>query len=110
MNLYHNKNCIRPVNKSDTFILFGEVWKSFEYFKKVAIDSIHENRPVITKDQIKRHLTVPSVLDLPQKDVMIVACERVVLFKRHTDRGNFVNLEPEVSSLYCTYDNSIDKN
>ena len=110
MNLYHNKNCIGPANKSDTFILFEEVGKLFEYFKKVAIDSIHENIPVIAKDQIKRLLTVPSVLDLPQKGVTIVACERVVLFKRHTDRGNFLNLEPEVASLYCTYDNSIDKN
>ena len=67
MNLYHNKNCIRPANKWDKFILVDEVGKLFEYFKKVAIDSIHENRPDITKDQKKWLLTVPSVLDLIKK-------------------------------------------
>ena len=41
---------------------------------------------------------------------MMVACERAGLFNRHTDRGNFLALEPEAASLYCTYDNSIDKN
>ena len=45
-----------------------------------------------------------------QKSVMMVACERVGLINRHTDRGNFLNLKPEVASLYCTYGNSLDKN
>ena len=110
MNLYHNKNYIHPENKSDTCLLVDVVAKIFEYIKKVAIDSIHENRPNINEDQIKWIVTVPSIWDLPQKGIMMVACERAGLFNKNTDRGNFLALEPEAASLYCSYDNSIDKN
>lgn len=110
MNLYHNKNYIHPENKSDTYLLVDVVAKLFEYIKKVTIDSIHENRPNINEDQIKWIVTVPSIWDLPQKGIMMVACERAGLFNNNTDRGNFLALEPEAASLYCSYDNSIDKN
>ena len=109
MNIYHNFSDIRPENKSKKFSLIDIIAKIFEYIKKDAINSIHENKPSITEEQIKWVVTVPSIWNLHQKGIMIRACEKAGLFNKYTDRSNFLALEPEAASLYCSYDMSIDQ-
>lgn len=110
MNIYHNYSHIRPENNAKYFPLIDINTKIFEYIKKDVINSIHENKPSITKDQIKWIVTVPSIWNLHQKGIMIMSSEKAGLFNKYTDRGNFLALEPEVASLNCSYDMSIDQN
>ena len=108
MNIYHNNNYITPENNSKSFPLIDIITKIIEYIKQIALDSIHENKAFISEDQIKWIVTVPSIWDLAQKDIMKRACEKAGLINRYTDTANFLALEPEVASYYCSYDSSID--
>ena len=111
MNIYHKNKYIRPENDSNNaFLLIDVIAKILEYVKKIALYSIKENKPFISEEQIKWIVTVPSIWDLDQKSIMISSCEKAGLFNQYSDRANFFALEPEVASLYCLNDNSIDKN
>ena len=109
MNIYHNLNYIKPENNSRSFPLVNVITKVFEYIKLDAIKSIQQSRPSITEDQIKWIVTVPSIWNLSQRGIMITVCEKAGLFNKNTDRGNFLALEPEAASLYCSYDDSVDQ-
>lgn len=111
MNIYYKNKYIRAENYSNkSFLLIDIIAKILEYVKERALHSVRENRPNINEDQIKWIVTVPSIWELEQKSLMISACEKAGLFNQYTDRANFFALEPEVASLYCLNDNSIDKN
>ena len=108
MNIYYNDNYIKPENNFQNYLLVDIISKIFEHIKKDAIKSIKENKPNILEDKIKWVVTVPSIWNLHQKGIMIKSCEKAGLFNNFTDRANFLALEPEAASLYCSYDNSID--
>ena len=111
MNIYHKNKYIKPENDfKNAFLLIDVIAKILEYVKEIALYSIKENKPYINEDQIKWIVTVPSIWDLDQKSIMISSCEKAGLFNHYSDRANFFALEPEVASLYCLNDNSIDKN
>jgi len=110
MNIYHKNKYIRPENDSNEFFLIDIIAKILEFVKKIALYSVQENKPSIREDQIKWVVTVPSIWELEQKSIMISASEKAGLFNQYTDRANFFALEPEVASLYCLNDNSIEKN
>lgn len=110
MNIYLNNNFIKPENEPKSFSIIEIISKIFEFVKKIALESIHENKPFISEEQIKWIVTVPSIWDYNQKEIMIKSCEKAGLFNNLTDRGNFLAIEPEVASFYCLDDSSIDKN
>ena len=54
-------------------------------------------------------MTVPSIWTLQENSILINACEKAGLFNQNTDRINFLALEPEAVSIYCSKDNIIDQ-
>ena len=109
MNLYKNKKFIKPENNFKSFSLIDIITKIFEYIKEEAIKALKNNQPKITEDKIKWIVTVPSIWTLQEKSIMITASEKAGLFNQNTDRTNFLALEPEAASIYCSKDNSIDQ-
>ena len=109
MNLYYNEYYIKPENDLKSYPLVDIITKIFEYIKEEVLKAIHDNRPKITEEQIKWVVTVPAIWNCTQKGIMITACEKAGLFNQNTDRTNFLALEPEAASLYCSKDKSIDQ-
>ncbi len=85
------------------------ITKIFEYIKEEAIKALKNNQPKITENKIKWIVTVPSIWTLQENSIMINACEKAGLFNKNADRINFLALEPEASSIYCSKDNTIDQ-
>ena len=109
MNLYKNKTFIKPENNFKSFPLIDIITKIFEYIKEEAIKTLKNNRPKITEDKIKWVVTVPSIWTLQERSIMITSCEKAGLFNQNTDRTNFLALEPEAASIYCSKDNALDQ-
>lgn len=109
MNLYEDKKTITSDNGSSTFPIEDIIAKVLEYVKNEAIKTIKSNKPKIKEDQIKWVVTVPAIWKLSQKGIMMKASEKAGLFNKNTNRLNFFALEPEAASLYCSNNNSIDK-
>ena len=110
MHIYHNESYIKPENNSKEFPLIDIISKIFEYISEEALAQLNQRKAGITKDQIKWIVTVPSIWNLEQKTTMIKASENAGLFNKNTDRSNFLANEAEAASLYCSFDDSIDKN
>ena len=108
MNLYERLNFIKPENSSNEYPLVDVIAKILEYIKKEAFNTIHNQKPKITFEEIKYIVTVPAIWDLSMKGIMIRASEKAGLFNQNTDISNFFALEPEAASIYCSEDESID--
>ena len=108
MNLYDGVKFIKPQNNSTSYPLEDIIAKILEYIKNEAINTIHNNQPKITVEEIKYIVTVPAIWDLSLKGIMIKASEKAGLFNQNTDILNFFALEPEAASIYCSEDESID--
>ena len=109
MNLYDKKKYIKPENNSKSFPLEDIITKIFMYIKEEAIKTIRCNRPKITEDRIKWVVTVPAIWDLSEKSIMLTACEKAGFLNQNTERDNFLALEPEAASLYCSNDESVEQ-
>lgn len=108
MNIYHKTNKIKPYNSSKDYQLVDIIAKILEYVKEEAYSHIHDGHPEIALNKIKWTLTVPAIWDYSQKGIMIKASEQAGLFNDYTKKLNFLSLEPEVASLYCSKDDTID--
>ena len=108
MYIYKNETYIKPENNSKSFPLVDIITKIFLYIKEEAIKTIKFQKPNITENQIKWVVTVPSIWNYTQKGIMISASEKAGFLDQNTDKTNFLALEPEVASIYCSYDDSID--
>ena len=108
MNLYHKVYEITPQNSTQNYQIVDIIAKILEYVKGIVIKKVNDGYPDITENQIKWVVTVPSIWDLSQKGIMISASEKAGLFNEFTNKKNFLALEAEAASLYCSQDNSVD--
>ena len=108
MNLYEGSIFIKPENSSNEYPLEDVIAKILEYIKKEAFNTIQNQKPKITLEEIKFIVTVPAIWDLSLKGIMIKASKKAGLFNQNTDILNFFALEPEAASIYCSSDKSID--
>lgn len=108
MNIYNQINTITPYNSSTIYQLVDIIAKILQYIKEEAYSHIYNGHPEITLNQIKWVVTVPAIWDYSQKGIMIQASEKAGLFNDNTERLNFLALEPEVASLYCSKDDTIN--
>lgn len=107
MNLYNNIFKIKPLNNSKAYELVDIIAKILEYIKEEAYSQISGGHPEIKLNQIKWVVTVPAIWDYSQKGIMIQASEKAGLFNEYTERLNFLALEPESASLFCSQDETI---
>lgn len=108
MNLYKKVNEIKPQNSTETYQIVDIIAKILEYVKEIIIKKINDGYPDIMENQIKWVVTVPSIWDYFQREIMIQASEKVGFFNEFTNTVNFLALEAEAASLYCSKDNTID--
>ena len=111
MELYKNKKTITAKNTNKEFPLNLVIQKCLENIKEIAISQIGSNRPELLNhtEKIKWVVTVPSIWEEAQKNIMMEACIEAGLVSQNTDKSLFFALEPEAASLYCSINKEIDK-
>ena len=112
MELYENKKTIKARNTNEEFPLKLIIRKCLEKIKEIAIKQISNNRPELLNhtEKIKWVVTIPSILEEAQKNIMMDSCIEAGLVSEDTDKSLFFALEPEAASLYCSINKEIDRN
>jgi molecular chaperone DnaK (HSP70) len=112
MKLYENKNTITAKNSNKELPLSLVIQKCLEKIKEIAITQITKNRPNLANyiEKIKWVVTVPSIWEEAQKNIMMEACIGAGLVNPNNDKSLFFALEPEAASLYCSINKEIDRN
>ena len=109
MELYKNNKTITAKNSKKEFSLKLIIQKCLEKIKEIAILQISKNRPHLSNhtEKIKWVVTVPSIWEEHQKNIMMEACIDAGLVSQNTDKSLFFALEPEAASLYCSINKEI---